>query len=114
MRCMPPSRAYVGSLPGPHGGIPAGRRLRIGPVVELPAVRAPAGRQPADIRPFRVRPLELLVRDVPVLVPVVFVLLGDAEVNEGSVPDVGKGHRAGDISPGSGYSSRQRAEPTRT
>src|SRR6185369_11339385 len=40
-----------------------------------------------------VRPLELLVRRVAVLVPVV-VLLGDAEVDERATPEVSEAHAA--------------------
>src|SRR5581483_890391 len=65
-------------------------RLRVGPVVVLVAV---APRQPADVGPVVVGALELLVRDVAVLVPVL-VLLGDAEVHERAVPEVGETHGA--------------------
>ena len=65
------------------------RRLRIRPVVELLAAAAPV-REAAHVRALGVRTLELLVGDVPVLVPV--LLLGDAEVDEGAVPDVCEGH----------------------
>src|SRR5438874_7075516 len=66
-------------------------RLGIGPVVEVAAVR-PARCESAHVRPLGVAALELLVRQVAVLVPV--LLLGDAEVDEGLVPDVPEAHRA--------------------
>src|SRR6476646_8069189 len=66
----------------------AGGSVGVGPVV---VVASAAARQPADIRAVVVRPLELLVRGVAVLVPVV-VLLGDAEVDEGAAPEVGEAH----------------------
>ena len=47
-------------------------------------------RQAAHVRALRICALELFVGDVPVLVPV--LLLGDAEVDEGAVPDVCEGH----------------------
>src|SRR5581483_8984602 len=75
------------------------RRLGIGPVVEL-LPPAAAMRQAADVRPLGVGPLELLVGDVAVFVPV--LLFGDAEVHEGAVPDVGKGHGCGDVTPATG------------
>src|SRR5438093_593290 len=63
--------------------------LRLSPVVELgpPAAR----RQPAHVGPLAVRALELLVRVVAVLVPVLR-LLGDPEVDEGAVPELGETH----------------------
>ena len=70
----------------------AWRGLGLCPVLELgpPTAR----REPAHVRALAIRALELLVRDVAVLVPV-FVLLGDAEVDEGSVPDVCEAHSGG-------------------
>src|SRR4029079_8494766 len=65
------------------------RLLRIGPVVEVLAAGA-AGREPPDVRSLGVRALQLLVREVAVLVPL--LLLGDAEVDEGLVPDVRESH----------------------
>ena len=52
--------------------------------------RAAPVRQPPHVRALGVDPLELLVGEVAVLVPV--LLLGDAEVDERPVPDVGEGH----------------------
>ena len=80
-------------------------RLRVGPVLEL--ARPAARRQPADVRALAVGALELLVRDVAVLVPVL-VLLGDAEVDERAVPEVGEAHGARNVNPDTG------TEPTRT
>ena len=74
------------------------RRLRIGPVVEVPL--APPRRESADVRPLGIGPLKLLVGDVAVLVPV--VLLGDAEVDERPVPDIGEAHLARNVTPGEG------------
>src|SRR6185437_7530316 len=53
------------------------------------------GGEAADVRPLGVCTLKLLVGEVPVLVPV--LLLGDAEVDEGLVPDVGEAHLASDV-----------------
>src|SRR5262249_25056572 len=64
--------------------------LRIGPVVVL--FPAPP-RKPPHVGAIVVRALELLVGDVAVLVPVV-VLLGDAEVDERTAPEVSKAHGA--------------------
>ena len=55
--------------------------------------RAPPRSEPADVRPLGVGALELLVGEVAVLVPL--LLLGDAEVDEGLVPDVGEAHASG-------------------
>src|SRR5262249_27349929 len=77
-------------------------RLRIGPVVEL--ALAPARCQAAHVRSLRVAALEVLVRDVAVLVPV--LLLGDAEVDEGLVPDVGEAHCGRNVTPGTGLTRR--------
>src|SRR5438046_79193 len=79
-----------------------GSRLRIGPVVELAV--APARRQAADVRALGVAALKILVGDVAVLVPV--LLLGDAEVDEGLVPDVGEAHCGRNVTPGTGPSPR--------
>src|SRR5204863_1676346 len=79
-----------------------GSRLRVGPVVELPV--APPRRQAADVRALGVAALNVLVRDVAVLVPV--LLLGDAEVDEGLVPDVGEAHCGRNVTPGTGLSPR--------
>src|SRR3972149_2838511 len=65
-------------------------RLGGGRVVNL----ARAARcEPAHVRALArvVAPLQLLVRGEPVLVPVLF-LLGDAEVDEGAIPDVREAH----------------------
>src|SRR5207253_5285098 len=67
--------------------------LGIRPVVEL--AFAPARCKAAHVRPLGVRTLEILVGDVAFLVPV--VLLGDAEVDERPVPDVGKAHFGGNL-----------------
>src|SRR5439155_19130751 len=82
------------------------RRLGIGPVVELLAPAAPV-RQAAHVRTLLVRTLRLLVGDVAVLVPV--LLLGDAEVHEGAVPDVGEGHGCADVTPARGLRPPGRA-----
>src|SRR5204862_2792368 len=81
-----------------------GSRLRIGPVVELAV--APARRQAADVRALGVAALEVLVGDVALLVPV--LLLGDAEVDEGLVPDVGEAHGARNVTRGTGLTPRGR------
>src|SRR5262249_59925992 len=62
-----------------------------GAVVE--SRRPPTGRQAANVRPFGIGALEVLVGDVALLVPV--LLLGDAEVHEGLVPDVCEAHYGG-------------------
>jgi len=68
-----------------------GGRLVVGEdVVELVAAAARA--QPADVRPVGVGALQLLVGEVAVLVPIVF--LGDPEIDEGLVPDVCEAHAA--------------------
>src|SRR5580765_4931227 len=67
--------------PLPHG-------LRIGPVVVVVLPRA-AGRQAAHVR-LLVSLGELFLGEIAVLVPVLF--LGDAEVDEGTSPDVGESH----------------------
>src|SRR3954471_11559237 len=83
----------------PHHGGARGRdglgRLGIGPVVELPASLPRS--EPADVRPLRVGALQLLVREVAVLVPV--LLLGDAEVDESFVPDVAEAHGCAECYP---------------
>src|SRR6185503_3235886 len=66
--------------------------IRIGPVVEI-ALAAPRG-QPPDVRALAVRALEVLLGQVPVLVPLV-LLLGDPEVDERTVPNVCKSHDFG-------------------
>src|SRR5436190_10643639 len=60
----------------------------VGPLLEL-SLAAPR-RQPPNVRALAVAPLELVVRRVAVLVPVLF--LGDSEVDEGAIPDVCKSH----------------------
>src|SRR3954469_9768149 len=72
-------------------------RLRLGPVVELLAAAA-AGLEAAHVRALCIGALELLVRRVAVLIPLVVVLLGDAEVDERSAPDVCKAHGCRDVS----------------
>ena len=67
------------------------RRLGVGPVVEFLAAATPR-REPAHVRPVGVGALELLVGEVAVLVPILF--LGDPEVDEGLAPDVGEAHGA--------------------
>src|SRR5207244_5764021 len=79
-------------------------RVGVGPVVEVPP---PPGREPAYVRPLGVRALELLVREVALLVPLL-VLLGDPEVDERAVPDVGEAHGSAK------FYSAYRAPPTRT
>src|SRR5437588_966185 len=75
------------------GGAVVRLGVGIGPVVEI----APAARcEPAHVRPLGVGPLELLVREVALLVPLL-VLFGDPEVDEGPVPDVGKAHRSAEF-----------------
>src|SRR5206468_6401716 len=71
---------------------PAVRRLGVGPVVELLAAAARADAPHARVRTLAVRALELLVRGVAVLVPVVVVLLGDAEIDECAVPEIAEAH----------------------
>src|SRR5215216_1669143 len=70
--------------------------VRVGPVVEvlLPAPRS----EPAHVRPLAVGAPQLLLGEVAVLVPVV-LLLGDAEVDERSVPNVCKSHGFGMLLP---------------
>src|SRR5439155_8369321 len=84
----------------------ARRRLRLGvrPVVELFTAAAPA--QPVDVPLLGIDALQLLVGEVAVLLPLLF--LGDAEVDEGPVPDVGESHIARNVTEGGGrrWSSR--------
>src|SRR5207244_10922451 len=79
-----------------HRGRLALRGLRIAPVVRVAA--APGGREPADIRALAVGALQLVVREIALLVPL-FVLLGDPEVDERAVPDVGEAHGAWILDP---------------
>src|SRR5436853_426909 len=79
-----------------------GRGLRIGPVVRVLVAAAAPRRESTDVRPVRVCTLKLLVGEVAVLVPVLF--LGDAEVDEGLVPDVGEAHLASDVTQRAGKS----------
>jgi hypothetical protein len=72
---------------GPRPGV----RVRLRPVLELVA-RSPRA-ESADVRPVVVGPLELIFGGERLLVPVL-VLLDDAEVDEGAVPDVAKCHFA--------------------
>src|SRR5207244_10356589 len=81
------------ACPLPHHRRAVAVGLRIGPIVEL--TLAPAGGEPTHVRALRVRALDVLVGDVALLVPV--VLLGDAEVDERPVPDVGKAHFGGNL-----------------
>src|SRR5712691_8502885 len=67
-------RYGTGTRPQGSGAVaPVGLGIR--PVVEL--ALAPPGREPADVRPLRVAALEVVVGDVALLIPIVF--LGDAE-----------------------------------
>ena len=76
-----------------HDGLAVRRCRRCRSSPRTPAL---SPRQPAHVRAVAVGPLELLVRRVPVLVPVL-VLLGDAEVDERAVPEVGKAHCASEM-----------------
>src|SRR5262249_59421087 len=73
---------------GPQDLRPLGRRLGVGPVVEL--ALPSAWRQPADVRPLRIGALEVLIGDVAPLVPI--LLLADAEVDPRPVPDAREAH----------------------
>src|SRR5205823_9732596 len=75
-------------------------RVGVRPVVVLLPV---AAWQPTDVRAVAVRALELLVGDVAILVPVL-VFLGDAEVHERAIPEVGKAHPARNGNSQSGFS----------
>src|SRR5437764_614651 len=85
------------------------RRLRVGPVVEL-LTAPPPRREPAHVGPLCIGALQVLVREIAVLVPL--LLLGDAEVDEGLVPDVGEAHGCAESY--SGRRSPKTEEPTRT
>src|SRR4029078_13688227 len=61
-------------------------RFRLRPVVEV--LPAPTRRAAPDVRPLAGALLEALLGGVPVLVVPVVLLLGDAEVDEGPVPEV--------------------------
>src|SRR5579884_2979618 len=63
-------------------------RLGIRPVVEVTG--ASTRREPAHVRPLGIRALHVLVGEVALVVPVLF--LGDPEVDERLVPDVSKAH----------------------
>src|SRR5437763_5254166 len=83
--------------------------LRVGPVVEL-LTAPPPRREPAHVGPLCIGALQVLVREIAVLVPL--LLLGDAEVDEGLVPDVGEAHGCAESY--SGRRSPKTEEPTRT
>src|SRR5262249_35548601 len=71
--------------------------LGLGPVVEVPAIAARL--QAPHVRALGIGALELLVRRVAVLIPVVLlVLLRDAEVDERPAPNVSNSHGCGDVS----------------
>src|SRR5579884_1392947 len=62
--------------------------LGIGPVVEVTG--ASTRRESAHVRPLGIRALHVLVGEVALVVPVLF--LGDAEVDERLVPDIAEAH----------------------
>src|SRR3954469_13427448 len=85
--------------PRPQDARPLLVGLGIRPVVVGVVDPGPAGRQPADVGTL-VGVGQLVLGEVAVLVPVLF--LGDAEVDEGTGPDVGKRHGAADVSAATG------------
>src|SRR6185295_6339355 len=97
-------RRRHGGDPRPQHGRPVVRGLGIGPVVEF--ALSPARGEAPHVRALGVAPLEVLVGDVGVFVPVLF--LGDAEVDEGLVPHVRKAHLARNVTPRTGLSPRGR------
>ena len=80
-----------GRVDAAQARLPPGRRSFLG----RPVVGLRRARETANVLPFpaTIRLLEMLVRDVSVLVPL-FLLLGDAEVDEGAVPEIREAHRA--------------------
>src|SRR4029079_10537525 len=72
--------------------------LGVGPVV-LVVVPRPPGRKAAHVL-LLVSLGELVLRQIAVLVPVLF--LGDAEVDERTGPDVGESHGRADVSAATG------------